>query len=143
MLGWDVTDYGLGQFYEKGITLFTIRNGNQQMREKYPKPYAEKLLVSREGQMCTMHFHWKKSEDIINRGGGVLMMQLYNATDADQLAETDVTVSCDGVRLTVPAGTAYRRSAGVEHNVVNDGEAAMSFVEVELKEAPDPEPPQR
>ncbi len=31
------------------------------------------------------------------------------------------------------AGTAYRRSEGVEHNVVNDGTAPMSFVEVELK----------
>ncbi|MFT4150867.1 MAG: cupin [Paracoccaceae bacterium] len=32
----------------------------------------------------------------------------------------------------VPAGTAYRRDEGVEHNVICDGEA-MSFVEVELK----------
>jgi len=36
-------------------------------------------------------------------------------------------------RVFVPAGTAYRREAGVEHNVVNDGGAAMGFVEVELK----------
>ncbi len=36
-------------------------------------------------------------------------------------------------RVLVHAGTAYRRDEGVEHNVVNDGEAAMSFVEVELK----------
>lgn len=36
-------------------------------------------------------------------------------------------------KVLVPAGTAYRRLEGVEHNVVNDGEAAMSFVEVELK----------
>ena len=36
-------------------------------------------------------------------------------------------------RVLVPAGTAYRRDAGVEHNVVNDGDAVMSFVEVELK----------
>jgi quercetin dioxygenase-like cupin family protein len=33
----------------------------------------------------------------------------------------------------VPAGSAYRRDVGVEHNVINIGEAAMSFVEVELK----------
>ncbi|RED17959.1 cupin domain-containing protein [Pontivivens insulae] len=33
----------------------------------------------------------------------------------------------------VPAGTAYTRDAGVEHNVINGGEAPMSFVEVELK----------
>ncbi|MCP3968866.1 MAG: cupin domain-containing protein [Rhodobacteraceae bacterium] len=36
-------------------------------------------------------------------------------------------------RVVVPAGTSYRRDAGVEHNVINDGEAAMRFVEVELK----------
>ena len=36
-------------------------------------------------------------------------------------------------KVLVPAGTAYRRMEGVEHNVVNDGDAAMSFVEVELK----------
>lgn len=35
--------------------------------------------------------------------------------------------------VTVPAGTAYRRNKGVEHNVVNAGDIPMSFVEVELK----------
>jgi quercetin dioxygenase-like cupin family protein len=33
----------------------------------------------------------------------------------------------------IPAGTTYRRDEGVEHNVINAGDAAMSFVEVELK----------
>jgi hypothetical protein len=36
-------------------------------------------------------------------------------------------------RVLVPAGTAYRRMEGVEHNVVNNGDAVMTFVEVELK----------
>ena len=36
-------------------------------------------------------------------------------------------------RVTIPAGESYRRDAGVEHNVINDGDAPMSFVEVELK----------
>ena len=36
-------------------------------------------------------------------------------------------------KVLVPAGTAYRRMEGVEHNVINDGDAAMSFIEVELK----------
>ena len=35
--------------------------------------------------------------------------------------------------VTVPAGTAYRREEGVEHNVINAGDSVMSFVEVELK----------
>ena len=33
----------------------------------------------------------------------------------------------------VPAGMSYRRNVGVEHNVINDGKAPMTFVEVELK----------
>jgi hypothetical protein len=104
MLGWDVTDNGLGAFERQGLVLITIRNGNQN-DPKYAKPYAEKLLISREGQLCPMHFHWFKMEDIINRGGGVLMMQLYNADEHEQLANTDVTVVCDGAARTVPAGT--------------------------------------
>jgi quercetin dioxygenase-like cupin family protein len=36
-------------------------------------------------------------------------------------------------QVLVPAGTAYRRAEGVEHNVINNGDQVMSFVEVELK----------
>ncbi|TPW28968.1 cupin domain-containing protein [Pararhizobium mangrovi] len=35
--------------------------------------------------------------------------------------------------VTMAAGEAYRRDKGVEHNVVNDGERPMTFVETELK----------
>ncbi|MGC1496535.1 MAG: cupin domain-containing protein [Sulfitobacter sp.] len=33
----------------------------------------------------------------------------------------------------VEAGTSYRRAQGINHNVINGGDAVMSFVEVELK----------
>jgi quercetin dioxygenase-like cupin family protein len=33
----------------------------------------------------------------------------------------------------IPAGTVYRREQGVEHNVINGGDAPMSFIETELK----------
>ena len=36
-------------------------------------------------------------------------------------------------QVTVFSGLAYRRETGVEHNVVNVGDAPMSFVEIELK----------
>lgn len=36
-------------------------------------------------------------------------------------------------RAEVAMGSAYRRDAGVEHNVINDGDAPMSFVEIEIK----------
>ena len=59
-----------------------------------------------------MHFHWKKSEDIINRGGGDLAIQLYNASDRDELAESTVSVSMDGVRRELPAGAVVTLKPG-------------------------------
>ena len=58
MLGWDITDYGLGDFNKVGFSLITIRNGNLAMRDKYTKTYAEKLLYIKEVQYSPMHFHW-------------------------------------------------------------------------------------
>ena len=110
MLGWDVTDYGHGDFRNIGLFLFTIRNGN--IADKQGKPYAEKLLISDEDQYSPMHFHHNKMEDIINRGGGNLIVEVYNATDDDRLADTDVTVHLDGHTATVPAGTKLRLAPG-------------------------------
>ena len=105
MLGWDITDYGLGRFDQVGLVLVTLRNGNQN-DPRYEKPYAEKLLISREDQVCPMHFHWNKMEDIINRGGGTLVMELYRSAAGGELdRESPVEVVSDGVRLCVPAGT--------------------------------------
>ena len=104
MLGWDVTDYGLGKYEELGIALITIRNGNAN-NPKYTKTYAEKLIMIEEGQTSPMHFHWNKMEDIINRGGGNLIFRLYNATKDGQLAETDVEINQDGRKYMVKAGS--------------------------------------
>ena len=109
MLGWDVTDYGHGDFRNIGLFLFTIRNGNIN---KPWKSYAEKLLISDEDQYSPMHFHHNKMEDIINRGGGNLIVEVYNATEDDQLADTDVTVFIDGHTEVVPAGTKIRLTPG-------------------------------
>lgn len=109
MLGWDVTDYGHGDFEKIGLFLFTIRNGNIN---KPGKSYAEKLLISDEDQYSPMHFHHNKMEDIINRGGGNLIVEVYNATEDDMLADTDVTVYIDGHTETVPAGTKIRLTPG-------------------------------
>jgi D-lyxose ketol-isomerase len=105
-LGWDVTDFGSGDYAHTGLFLFTLRNGHpRNWQTMSGKLYAEKIMVVNVDQVTPMHFHWQKSEDIINRGGGRLMIQLYNATDDEQLAESDVTVCVDGVARTVPAGT--------------------------------------
>jgi len=113
MLGWDITDYGLGNFDKTGFSLITIRNGNLAMKDKYTKTYAEKLLYLREGQYAPLHFHWKKMEDIINRGGGNILIRVYNSTPDEQLDKTgDVKVNLDGREVIVPAGSQVRLTPG-------------------------------
>ena len=111
MLGWDITDFG-GVFEKTGLTIFTFRNGNFKNKAKYPKPYAEKLLISNEGQELPFHFHWSKMEDIINRGGGDLAMKVYNSDKNEGFADTDVKLTIDGKRITVPAGDTVRLKPG-------------------------------
>jgi hypothetical protein len=106
MLGWDVTDYGTGDFDKVGFSLITIRNGNVKLKDRYPKTYAEKLLYLKEGQYSPMHFHWAKMEDIINRGGGTVLIKVYNSTPEEDIDRvSDVHVHRDGHEIVVPAGT--------------------------------------
>lgn len=100
-LGWDITDFGSGDFKKKGLSLFTIRNGNWDKKDKM---YCEKIMVADEEQETPMHFHWNKTEDIINRGGGNLVMDLYSATDDDNLSDKSLKVSIDGVLREIKAG---------------------------------------
>jgi D-lyxose ketol-isomerase len=110
-LGWDVTDFNRGRFRELGLTIFTIRNGKVDDPANR-KVYAEKVLIVKEQQITPYHFHFSKTEDIINRGGGKLLIQVCNSDDQQSLADTPVTVSCDGVERTVPAGGTIELETG-------------------------------
>ncbi|THB77573.1 MAG: D-lyxose/D-mannose family sugar isomerase [Desulfobulbaceae bacterium] len=103
-LGWDVTDYGLGRYEHTGLLLFTIRNGNYRLKSRYPKGYAEKIMMVREAQITPWHFHWNKREDIINRGGGNLVIELYRADDQERFSDQSFGVSVDGVEQEVVPG---------------------------------------
>jgi D-lyxose ketol-isomerase len=112
-LGWDITDFGSGDFNKVGLVVFTIRNGTlADVRKRQGKSYAEKILVVQENQVIPTHYHYQKMEDIINRGGGDLIVQLWNSTSDKGLADTTVSVSIDGVRITVPAGGTVRLQPG-------------------------------
>ncbi|MBT3320385.1 MAG: D-lyxose/D-mannose family sugar isomerase [Clostridia bacterium] len=104
MLGWDVTDYGLNDYKKIGGVLFTVRNGDQNDKT-IGVPYAEKYILLEEGQALPTHFHYSKTEDIINRAGGVLALKLYNAKEDESIDyDNDVTVYMDGIRHVVGAG---------------------------------------
>lgn len=103
-LGWDLTDYGGGKFHERGLILFTLRNGN--LATGHTKPYAEKIMIVGEGQICPMHFHWSKMEDIINRGGGNLVIELNGSDDEERFSGKPLAVMVDGIeRVVEPGGT--------------------------------------
>ena len=101
MHGWDLTDFGSGNFMKEGLMLFTLRNGNQG---KDKKIYAEKIMIVEENQITPMHFHWSKMEDIINRGGGNLVIDLYKSDKDENFSQEDFEVKIDGISRTVSAG---------------------------------------
>ena len=105
-MGWDITDFGLGDFAKFGLFLFTLRNGNPKNLESgNGKFYAEKIMVVEDGQKTPLHFHWSKMEDIINRGGGKLKLRLYPASADESLVRTgEVNFSVDGCRRRINAG---------------------------------------
>lgn len=113
MLGWDVTDYGTGDFKKIGLTLITLRNGNTN-NNKYLKPYAEKLLYIQEGQHSPMHFHWHKMEDIINKAGGNILITVYESDSHTEssFSSKRVTIHVDGRKQLIPAGTQIKLVPG-------------------------------
>ncbi|MDO5570825.1 MAG: D-lyxose/D-mannose family sugar isomerase [Bacteroidales bacterium] len=102
-LGWDITDFGKNKFDEEGLTLFTIRNGSLKDGST-GKTYCEKIMIAQVNQKTPTHFHWNKMEDIINRGGGKLAIQLWKATADEKKSDESLNVRIDGVSHTIKAG---------------------------------------
>ena len=113
-MGWDITDYGQGQFKELGLFLFTVRNGLAQDLERgRGMVYAEKIMISRDQQISPMHHHLVKSEDIINRGGGQLVLELFNVDAEGGLdRKSKVTLPVDGQMRTLNAGGLLKLEPG-------------------------------
>ena len=112
--GWDITDYGTGDFNRIGLFLFTLRNGRlDELSRGWGMTYAEKLLISRRDQISPMHRHVLKAEDIINRGGADLIVELFGSDDNGKFApDRGGTVLCDGILLTFAPGEKLRLKPG-------------------------------
>jgi hypothetical protein len=111
--GWDITDYGLGTFDKEGLFLFTVRNGNNaDLGKGRGMLYAEKAMISRQDQYSPMHRHNLKAEDIINRGGGTLVLELYGDTDGKCDRSKGVVVSTDGIRREIKPGEMLKLAPG-------------------------------
>jgi len=112
--GWDVTDYGAGRYDEMGLFLFTLRNGHlDHLKAGRGMCYAEKLLISKQDQLSPMHTHVIKAEDIINRGGATLVIELFGSDDQGGFAEDrGGTVWCDGIERPYAPGEKLRLAPG-------------------------------
>ena len=113
-LGWDITDYGAGDFENMGLFLFTTRNGSMDdLKSGKGMCYAEKIMISRKDQISPMHRHILKTEDIINRGGATLAIEMLES-DADGNIDRskEVTVACDGIIKTLEPGGVLELAPG-------------------------------
>jgi D-lyxose ketol-isomerase len=108
-LGWDITDFGSGDFAKRGLTLFTLRNGRVG---RAGRSYAEKIMIVGVDQETPLHFHFNKTEDIINRGGGDLVIQFWNSDEDEGKADTPVRVGVDGISRTLEPGGELALSPG-------------------------------
>lgn len=113
-MGWDITDYGLGDFRKTGLFLFTTRNGRQaDLTAGGGMCYAEKIMISRQDQISPMHRHIVKAEDIINRGGATLALEMFSSEPSGALDRTaKVHVTVDGLARTLPAGAVLQLAPG-------------------------------
>jgi D-lyxose ketol-isomerase len=70
-------------------------------------------MISRRNQLSPMHRHVVKAEDIINRGGGKLVLELFMPDSEGQIdSATEVRVATDGVMRTLPAGGLLKLEPG-------------------------------
>ncbi len=130
-LGWDVTDFGSGDFPAMGLTLVTLRNGTPTPHPDLPtRSYAEKVLIVRSGQVTPMHTHRRKTEDIAHKGGaGRLVVTLRRADGNGPSAGERITVWTDGLerhlapgeRLELGPGESVTLVPGLYHSFWAEG----------------------
>lgn len=125
MLGWDVSDFSSGDFDKCGAVLFTVRNGCVH-EPGVGTPYAEKYIFLKDGceQEIPLHYHVEKTEDIINRAGGVFCCQLaVQGADGKPdftkpvrcLRDGEVYIAAPGEIIEITTGNSITLEPGVYH----------------------------
>jgi D-lyxose ketol-isomerase len=104
-LGWDVTDFGQGDFEARGVTSFCIRNGEPALLSN--QPGCEHLHFVADGQIWPFHAHKAKREEITVRCGGNLMVAFTRHGSFE-----DAPVWIDGSPINDPYSRFIRLSPG-------------------------------
>lgn len=125
-LGWDVTDFGRSDFLRTGLTLLTLRNGTlAEQAAGLGQTYAEKLLHVRVGQETPFHLHPRKTEDILNRGGGELVVEIVHPDEPGSpvraLVNGQPRTVAPGERLRLGPGEGVQVPRGIRHRFWAEG----------------------
>ena len=110
-IGWDVSDAGSNDFENIGRTIFTLRNGKFNS-STIKKTYAHKVMCLAENQRFPVHFHKNKMEDIINQGGGNILLKFWNVNEDLTQSEGEVILKVDGELRKLKAGEELRLYPG-------------------------------
>jgi D-lyxose ketol-isomerase len=97
---WDVTDFGLGSFAEKGLVLVNLAEEPE---------YCEKLMYARRGQRTPAHCHGRKKEDIVVRRGE-LRVQVWSGPPAAARGSVELRINSEA--RSVPSGTIVALASG-------------------------------
>lgn len=98
---WDITDFGLGNFDDYGLTLINLAE---------EKEYCEKLMYAKKNQKTPAHYHKQKKEDIICRQG-VLAIQFWKAGEGLS-DEGELDVKLNGEFKSIPSGSVVKLQPG-------------------------------
>lgn len=109
-LGWDVTDFGTGDFQRFGRVIFTLRNAVKG--DASSRTYAQKIMHLLPGRKSVIHHHKSKREDIINQAGGNIHIKFWQATSKDQLSKKPVDLTINGLARTVKSGQVVKLYPG-------------------------------
>ena len=99
----------------QGIVLELIQVAYSVTDHKAFKRETEALLLAAKKLNCNnlTLITTDKTEDIINRGGGNVLIKVYNSLENEEIDyESDVTIYTDGRKYTVKAGTQIRLTPG-------------------------------
>lgn len=112
-LGWNVVEFRPGAFEAEGLTLFTLRMGDwRDLETKRGRLYAEKAIMSLDGQRAPHHYHVVKTEDIVNRGGARFVVELFTVDSSGAPTKDRFRVVKDAAVLDLGPGDRVRLEPG-------------------------------
>jgi D-lyxose ketol-isomerase len=130
-LGWNIVEFAKDDFFAKGIAVFTTRMGDyRDLPTGAGRLYGEKVFVLFDGQNVPHHYHIEKTEDLLNRGGGTLSVNLVKVMLDGTPTDESILLERNGVREIVAANTSVKLAPGesillepyVAHAFLGEGE---------------------